>query len=220
MSFYERCSDNRARRYARACNRVLSGIIGRDASQFYRCVLTTRLGDANDWSTMQKHLRKLIQQLGYRGVVAEYVFLPHIAPMNKLLHLDGLVRIKSGSVSKFELQVLWAGIHGATQVEFTPLRVMTEEQLVHYITSHMFKDYDEIVGFKGRMLVSKGWMPKGWLALDKMLTSSALNRLYDMGPAVWDLKKDLYRRWLLGEVISVKSMEYGQMVRFQRIGGE
>jgi hypothetical protein len=167
---------------------------------------------------MQKHLRKLIQQLSYRSVVLEYIFMPHVSAQNSLLHLDGIVWLRSGALSLFELQVLWAGVHGATQVDFKP--VVSLEAVQRYAVSHMFKDYDKVIGFKGRMLVSKGWMPKGWLALDKLLTSRALNRLYDMGPAVWDLKKDLYRRWLLGEVISVESIEYGQMVRFQRIGGE
>ena len=44
---YLRCSDNGKRRYARALNRVQSGIWGRDTSKFREITLTTREGDDN-----------------------------------------------------------------------------------------------------------------------------------------------------------------------------
>jgi hypothetical protein len=199
--YYQRSADNRSRRFARCCHRVESGILGRDSKQFYRCVLTTRLGNANDWGTMQYDLKKLKMQLGYKGVKIEYVFLPHISDKNELLHLDGMIWLRSGSLSLFELQVMWCDIHGATEVEFEPLRLATEEQLIHYIVNHMFKDYDKIVGFKGRMLISKGWMPKGWLAVDKLLTKRALDTVYKLGPVAWDIKRETYMGWLRGETI-------------------
>jgi hypothetical protein len=199
--FYERISDNRSRRFARCCHRVESGIIGRDSRQFYRCVLTTRLGDENDWGTMQYDLKKLKAQLVYKGVEIEYVFLPHISDKNGLLHLDGIIRLRSGSLSLFELQVMWSNVHGATEVEFKPLKLETRVELVRYIVLHMFKDYDKVIGFKGRMLISKGWMPKGWLALDKLLTRRALDVLFKFGPVVWDIKRETFNGWLKGETI-------------------
>jgi hypothetical protein len=199
--YYQRTADNRSRRFARCCNRVESGIIGRDSKEFYRCVLTTRLGNANDWPTMQYDLKKLKAQLSYKGVIIEYVFLPHVSDKNKLLHLDGIIRLRSGSLSLFELQVMWCDIHGATEVEFEPLRLATEQQLVHYIVNHMFKDYEKIVGFKGRMLISKGWMPKGWMVIDKLLTKRALDAVLRLGPVAWDIKRETFLGWLNGETV-------------------
>jgi len=215
---YLRVGDNRSRRYARCCHRVESGLIGRDITKFYRTVLTTRLGDANDWATMQKHLKLLKMQLVYRGVVIEYVFLPHVSDKNGLLHLDGVIWVKKGNVSIFELQVLWSNIHGATEVAFELVRVLTEKQLIHYVVSHMFKDYDKVVGFKGRMLISKGWMPQGWLALDKILTQKALNEVYQLGPIVWDIKRELFRGYLNGETIMFR--HDGIWYKFKRNGGD
>jgi hypothetical protein len=148
---------------------------------------------------MQKDLRKLKQQLAYKGVEIEYVFLPHVSAKNALLHLDGVVWVKSGSVSLFEIQVMWSNIHGATEVVFG--LVESPEKVMRYIILHMFKDYDKVIGFKGRMLISKGWMPKGWLAFDKLLTRRALDTLFRFGPIVWDVKRETFNGWLKGEAI-------------------
>ena len=204
---YFRQSQNRGRRFARCMNRVVSGVLGRDSSKFYRLVLTTREGTANDWATINKDLKKMVQQLRYKGIKVEYVLLPHVTDKKQLLHLDGVMWLRGGNVSLFEIQVMWVNLHGATEVKFSPLARIGA--LAKYVVSHMFKDYDKIVGFKGRLLISKGWMPKGWQEVDKLLTRMALDRISRMGKGVWDIKRDMYRRWLCYENITVLVEGFG-----------
>lgn len=202
-----------SRRFARACHRVMSGVTGRDIKRFYKVVLTTRGGDNGTWPTMCKHLKLLIMKLRYRGIVLEYCFAPHVTKSG-LLHLDGIVFIRRGELSLFELQVMWGELHGATQVNFK--RVVRSDRVKQYMVGHMLKDYDKVMelGFKGRMLISRGWMPVGWLRVDKVLCRSALDKVGQLGRAAWVLKNDAYERWLNYEVVTIK--EEGRLITIQR----
>jgi len=222
---YFSTAENSKRRFARLCNRVESGVLGRNPDEFYRVVLTTREGDDNSWPTMVKHLKLLRQQLQYKGIPFEYIFAPHISDIKGLLHLDGLVWERSGALNVLQLQVLWLNIHGANQVMYKHLsRPELLEALVRYIVSHMFKDYDKIIEFKGRALVSKGWMPEGWQDVRSALVRRAVDKTPILGRGAWVLMNNMYRRWLCGERIVVEVE--GVRVAFQRkdvyvkIGGE
>ena len=204
-------ANNRGRRFARACHRVMSGVLGRDIGLFYKVVLTTRKGGDNTWKGMCKDLKVLVSKLRYRGIVLEYCFAPHVTKSG-LVHLDGIVFIRKGELSLFELQVMWGEIHGATQVNFE--RIVSAERVKRYMIGHMFKDYDKIIGFKGRMLVSKGWMPIGWLLIDKALCRSALDKVHRLGKGAWVLKNEAYERWLNFEIVIIS--REGQLIRVQR----
>lgn len=197
---YVRDCKNSSRRYARLCHRVESGVLGRNPEEIRRVVLTTRKGDDNSWPTMCKHLKLLKNQLKYKSIDMEYIFAPHVSDESGLLHLDGLMWERSGSLMVSELQVMWNNIHGAIIVYYKEFKEPGKlGNLVRYIVSHMFKDYEKIIGFKGRVLVSRGWMPVGWQEVDKILTQHALESLAYLGDVAWIVKNDMYRRWLNGE---------------------
>jgi len=194
------------RRFARVCNRFRSGVVGRDFGKFRRCVLTTRVGDDNGYSKLRKDLGKLVKQLRYKGVMVEYIFCPHITGAG-MLHLDGFMYLKKGDVELMEIQILWSNIHGAQQVVFKKPASFVD--VMKYATGHMEKDWEKLLasGFRGRVLISQGWLPKGALRVQKWLVRMALNSLYELGEGVWDLKDNLYERWLNYEVIKVMDEE-------------
>lgn len=176
-------------------------MLGRKLSSIYRVVLTTREGDDNTWSTMCKHLKAVVQQIRCKGVGFEYIFMPHVSEQRSLLHLDGLVYIWSNSISAFELEVLWSGVHGATEVTFGSVRSWAAVK--RYTVSHMFKDYDLIANFAGRIPMSKRWLPGGYVWVDRMLTQWALERLPSWGVDVWLAKHSFIESWLRGEKIAI-----------------
>lgn len=194
------------RRYARCCNRFRSGVVGRDFEKFFKTVLTTRVGDDNSYSKLRRDLQKLVHQLRYKGVKVEYIFCPHITAAG-MFHLDGVMYVPVGSVDKSVVQVLWANIHGAIEVQFNNVRNLGD--CTKYIVSHMEKDFDALLdnGFSGRVLISRGWLPEGALRVHKLLVRRALDRFHEVGPNVWKLKDFYYERWLNYEEILVRDEE-------------
>lgn len=212
MSLFPERKSAKSRRYARACHRVMTGVLGRDITKFFRCVLTTKAGCRNTWPEMCKDLKALCSRLRYRGVVLEYCFCPHVTKSG-LLHLDGIVFIPVGSVTLFELQVLWAEIRGASQVDFKPVK--SAERVKKYMVGHMVKDAERVTDYKGRMLISKGWLPKDWNIVNKALTAMAINKAPKLGDSVWSLKNSAYERWLNYEVVTIRV--FGALIRVKRI---
>lgn len=203
VTVYRRQSSSAKRRYARACDRVLSGVLGRDVEKVKEITLTTRYGEDNSWVRMRKDVGKLVRELRKRGVEMEYCLAPELSPGRGLMHVHGVVYLRKGDVSLFEVQVLWAEVHGATQVSFkAPGSV---EKVKKYMVSHMFKAYDQVDWFGGRMLVSRGWMPEGWQFVSKVLNGWAVERdRPEDGRAIWDARNEMYRRWLWREKIVVR----------------
>jgi hypothetical protein len=211
---YLRDSDNRKRRWAKGMNRVQSGIWGKDMMLFRSITLTTVGGQDNTWVRMSKDVKLLIKRIRDRGVVVEYVLSPELSPGKGLLHVHGLLRFDKGEISLVDLGVLWEDIHGAVQVDLK--RVHKFEALTKYIVKHMLKDYPEAIGFKGRLLISRGWMPAGWQVARKFLVRWALERLGGFMP-VWPIMNEMYRRWCAGESVMINVQRVWVVVHGEKV---
>lgn len=188
-----------ARRYARGINRVMSGIWGRELSKFRECTLTTREGDDNTWYRMRKDIAKLIARLKTRGIVVEYCFSPEVSPKSGLLHVHGFIYMRKGSIELYELQALWKDIHGASQVTMKEAR--SHKAVCKYMVKHMLKEYVEDIGFKGKLLLSRKWLPLGWKQVREHLVKWAMDRVYSFGEGIWAIMNKMYEDWCKGETI-------------------
>jgi hypothetical protein len=201
----------------------------------------------NKWKYVRKDLSQLILKLRKLGYACEYCFCCEVSPINSLLHLHGFIRFeKPVNCAEFLplLSKLWGMIHDSPIVDAKELWNM--KGAMKYDLKHMLKNYVNSESYLPtmRLLVSKGWLPKGWKEVQKYLVRRALsvrdfdidedgfivggkyNGEYSGGYIMtkefvfekWKVMENELRRWCEGETIEVKYE--GKWFLFWRENGE
>lgn len=206
---------NERRRYAKAYNRVESGIWGRDLSKLFEVSLTTRLGDDNTYRRLRMDYIKLVKRVRYLGVSVDYYAVPELSPDNSLIHLHCIWYMRNGRISKVELQDMWKELHGAVQVDLK--EVITQEAVQKYVVKHLLKDYLVKEEFKAGALMSRGWLPQGAKKFHKVLCRWANERKYKWWNIdIWQVVNGLYEEWCKYNKVSFEVD--GKMTVFYRKG--
>ncbi len=184
------------RRYARAISAVRAGVLCHRWQGLRTFELTTRAGDDNSWETFKVHFRKLVRELRRLDMPIEYCGAPELSPQRGLLHLHGIM--VGGFIPHGKLSELWGKIHNAPIVYIRDVRGV--HGIIEYIVKHTVKQY--VDGGRGRLLISKGWLPKGWELVQKLLVKRGLMYEGVMGKKIWADNRERYEKWCGGHKIA------------------
>jgi len=121
------------------------------------------------------------------------------------------------------LSPLWGKIHGSQVVDVKV--IYDEERAIKYAVKDAIKNYLSDDHYKKRLFKSSSWLPEGYRKVDKMVTKWALLHRFDWDselsmpdegyvprldfvPLVWEVKRDLLKRWCRGESIDLDLGDY------------
>jgi hypothetical protein len=205
------------RRYAKANQVFELGLWGHPLDLIKGVELTTRMGSRNTWFNMKQDNRDLRKRLRKQlKIVAEDCFCAEISPKNHLLHLHGFYRlVEPMSAVKLHsiLSPFWSEIHDAPVVWVQD--IYSAGGLLKYNVKHALKNYATLEFGDMRMLKSKGWLPKGWKEVTKILVKWALEHGAKWGfdsegledfqgdyvAYAWDVMKEYIYRWCNDELV-------------------
>jgi hypothetical protein len=239
------------RRYAKAKAVFEAGIwAARKVEFLFSIMIGSMAGVRNSYVELRQDNRNMRKELAKMGLEYADCFCGELSPdSHEFRKRDGTIGVTAGNLWHLHgffrfaefieaadlhsvLSPLWGKIHGS---EVVNVKVETDfKKAIKYSVKDAVKHYCSEDNVLKRLLMSSGWLPRGYREVDKVLNRWALLHRYDWEneesmpdqgyaprleyiPYVWEQKRDYVRRWCQGESIMLDFGDYYVYIDGERI---